>query len=63
MPENEVMEVGWKWDCGWTKCYREGHEGQTEEFHACPYDEDVNNDPTPACKCCQACEDECAGDV
>lgn len=35
----------------------------TEELHECPYQADVNNDPTPICDCCEDCASECAADI
>jgi hypothetical protein len=34
-----------------------------EDLHACPYDEDVNNDSMPSCFCCAACQKKCSEDV
>jgi len=36
---------------------------KAEEKHPCPFDEDVNNDPTPTCYCCENCIFECAQDI
>lgn len=33
------------------------------EPHTCPYAEEIHNDDTTLCKCCPACETECARDV
>jgi hypothetical protein len=32
-------------------------------LHSCPYNYDVNNDPTPCCTCCDVCQAECADDI
>jgi hypothetical protein len=34
-----------------------------EPLHECPYNADVNNDPTPCCYCCHECSRECAEDI
>ena len=31
--------------------------------HICPYAEDVYNDPTAMCNCCDLCTFECAQDI
>lgn len=33
------------------------------DFHTCPYDEDVNDNPESSCDCCAACTNECAMDI
>lgn len=35
----------------------------TPETHPCPYQEDVNNDPSDHCNCCDACQQECCDDI
>lgn len=35
----------------------------TKEIHECPYQADVNNDPSDHCYCCEACQHECAMDI
>lgn len=37
------------------------HETQTP--HSCPYQADVNNDPSIVCTCCDACQQNCADDI
>lgn len=32
-------------------------------LHACPFQEDVYNDPTPCCNCCAACAQECCDET
>lgn len=34
----------------------------TPEMHSCPYQADVN-DPADRCRCCDACQHECAQDI
>lgn len=40
-----------------------GQNEATDALHPCPYDEDVHNDPTPTCTCCEICAHECAMDI
>jgi len=35
----------------------------TEEIHSCPYNEDINNDDSDCCYCCEGCQHECAMDI
>lgn len=35
----------------------------TDALHACPFQADVHNDPTPVCVCCDDCAQECADDI
>jgi len=44
-------------------CQQCGGDEGTADLHACAYDEDIANDQTPRCNCCQECEDRCADDV
>lgn len=34
-----------------------------EEPHVCPYKQDIDGDSTTLCRCCTACNNECASDV
>lgn len=34
-----------------------------EEEHSCPFQSDVNDDPTDCCTCCPFCEGNCADDI
>lgn len=38
-----------------------GH--QASPLHPCPYNEDVNDDPTPICTCCDHCAALCADEI
>jgi hypothetical protein len=40
-----------------------GNNDETEEYHTCPYAEDVGGDSDAICKCCGDCEYECAQDI
>lgn len=40
------------------KCGKAG----TVELHACPYNEELNNDDKPHCNCCTKCCQECKND-
>ena len=33
------------------------------EYHECPYDQDVNNNPDSSCNCCEHCTYQCAMDI
>jgi hypothetical protein len=35
----------------------------TDELHPCPYQEDINNDPSDCCSCCDKCQQECCDDI
>ena len=35
----------------------------TDDAHPCPFQEDVNNDPSDHCHCCAECQSECAMDI
>lgn len=35
----------------------------TENKHPCPYEADVENNPSPWCYCCDACVEECARSI
>lgn len=38
--------------------------GKKEKPHACPYQEDVNDNPdNKYCTCCSACESDCRDDI
>lgn len=43
-------------------CADQGHT-LTEEYHTCPFEEDVNNDAQFKCMCCDECEHQCAMDI
>lgn len=32
-------------------------------LHPCPYDEETDNDSTPTCNCCEACQDLCIAET
>lgn len=32
-------------------------------LHPCPYDEDLHNDKTPTCNCCETCQESCAQEL
>lgn len=32
-------------------------------LHPCPYDQDLHNDKTPSCNCCEACQAKCAREL
>lgn len=33
------------------------------KMHPCPYNEDINDDDSPVCRCCDDCAHECAMDI
>lgn len=35
----------------------------TEEIHPCPFAEDVHNDDSDCCYCCEGCQEQCARDI
>jgi len=37
--------------------------GIAQEDHTCPYAEDINDDHTTLCNCCEVCQHECAMDI
>jgi hypothetical protein len=44
-------------------CKHGGCENVAAELHACPYKEEVFDDKTTLCNCCDACAYECAMDI
>lgn len=36
---------------------------EAEEFHTCPYAEEINNDSEFTCDCCEGCQQQCADDI
>ena len=36
---------------------------QGEDLHSCPYQSDVNSDPTSMCNCCDKCTQQCTDDI
>lgn len=36
---------------------------QSADLRSCPYQADVNDNPTPWCNCCDDCAYECAMDI
>lgn len=36
---------------------------EAREPHTCPYAEEINDDSTTLCDCCEACSQECAWDI
>lgn len=38
-------------------------ETEVIEPHICPYKNDIHDDDTTLCTCCENCRDECAGDI
>lgn len=41
------------------KCGAEG----TEEYHPCPYSQDVDGDNSDTCNCCDDCQNACADEI
>lgn len=35
----------------------------TEELHPCPYSEEIHDDSSDKCNCCEMCQQECADDI
>lgn len=40
-----------------------GYSLRAQEPHGCPYAEEINDDFTTKCNCCEACTHECAMDI
>lgn len=38
-------------------------EPSTKELHGCPFSEEINNDYSENCNCCQGCTHECTMDI
>ena len=34
-----------------------------EEYHLCPYSQEINDDFETECKCCPDCTEDCAMDI
>lgn len=39
------------------------HVEALQEPHECPYQSDVNNNPSYRCRCCKQCEQDCSDAV
>lgn len=44
-------------------CQKCQSDAGTVELHSCPYDADVNDDPSPKCNCCEVCQGECCDEI
>ena len=51
--------------CGGTACMRMQvtHRSAATEPHPCPYKQEIGNDSTSLCTCCELCQSECADDI
>lgn len=49
-------------DYGESKCCRCGGEPNPCPV-SCPYSDEINNDQTPPCNCCDSCRHECFMDI
>lgn len=38
-------------------------ENEAEKKHPCPYEEDINDNSSNYCKCCDECRDDCIQDI
>lgn len=45
------------------KCEKCGSNEGTDELHSCPYAEEIANDCTETCNCCDTCYYECCMDI
>jgi len=46
-------------ECQCESCGQEG----TDDLHSCPYAQELNNDDSALCNCCEYCTQECANDI
>ena len=54
MSDINVIECGSGLKCG---------NPPSDDYHTCPFQEDVNKDSDYQCNCCEDCEYQCARDV
>lgn len=44
------------------KC-KECGENLAEDYHTCPYEEDINKDDKFLCNCCKGCQEQCVQEI
>ena len=52
---NDIADEGFPTPCN--------HEGRTEEMHSCPFAEEIWDDDSNNCNCCDECTYECTMDI
>jgi len=47
----------------WEICQGCSNDKGTEQWHPCPFNEEIWNDSSDVCNCCPDCEYQCAMDI